>query len=225
MPALSYGKNTAVYSDFDGTISRSDVLVKIFDEFGNKKVRQLEKDFVSGNISDREALLKKWEQIELTCQDFEDFVLSEIEIDPYFKKVVDEILAREIDFSIISGGFVNYIRLLLKYNNIKINFPVYGSRLEFSAGNVIPNFLHNIDSCHQSFGVCGTCKWKIIKKNINEEQKLIYIGDGLTDRCPAEEADIIIVRSNSLLEEYCTQNNLDFYSFNDFADVERLLFS
>lgn len=213
-----------IFCDFDGTISQNDVLNKIFSKFGGPEVQKLEEKFKSGELDDRETLTRKWKRVKLDYQKFRDFIIREVKLDPYFKDFLELVSEKNIDFSILSGGFLNYIELLLAHNNITRGIPIYGNRLQFDGERVTPVFLHDIDSCHQSFGVCGSCKWKIIKDQAPEQKKVIYIGDGLTDRCPAEEVDELLVKRGKLLEEYCQKQGLNYHSFGDFSDIIKYVF-
>ncbi|MFW6278583.1 MAG: MtnX-like HAD-IB family phosphatase [Bacillota bacterium] len=222
MPELT--GNDIIFCDFDGTISRSDVLNKVFTEFGDSKVQKLEEDFRAGKIDDRETLTRKWRRIELDYQEFRNFILKKVKLDPYFARFYGKVKEKGIDFVVLSGGFVNYIELLFVHHNIGQEMPVYGNKLEFRGEQVIPHFLHQIESCHQSFGVCGSCKWQVIQDMEVENKNVIYIGDGLTDRCPAEKADILLVKKGEMLQDYCEEQGIDYFSFEDFSDVEDYLF-
>ena len=46
---------------------------------------------------------------------------------------------------------------------------------------------------------------------------VVYLGDGLSDRVPAKEADFVIARSS--LEQHMSSNGLPHYSFDTFSDV------
>jgi 2-hydroxy-3-keto-5-methylthiopentenyl-1-phosphate phosphatase len=55
-----------------------------------------------------------------------------------------------------------------------------------------------------------------------EAGPLVYIGDGRSDFCIAEEADLLFARS--VLARHCVDNGLPFVAFETFSDVQRYLF-
>ena len=212
-----------VFCDFDGTISEEDVLDKVFNHFGDEEVHKLEEKFKQGVIDDKETLIKKWQRISLSEKKFKDFIFEQVRLDPFFDQFYNLLKKQGIKLIIVSGGFNNYIKLLLKDLGLTREVEVFGNYLEFKNGLVIPHFLHDIDSCHQHFGVCGSCKYQVLNKYKTSGKKYLYIGDGLTDRCPAEEADLVLAKKGELLEEYCQQNEISYFSFANFKEVIEIL--
>lgn len=51
----------------------------------------------------------------------------------------------------------------------------------------------------------------------NDDQVIVYIGDGISDRCPVQYADIVFAKDS--LVSYCETHNITFHRFNDFSDV------
>lgn len=213
--------NLIIFSDFDGTISIQDVNDEIFKEFGDDYSQVIEEKLQNNLISDKEAMEKQYERLVMSKNDFESFIYNKIEIDPFFKEFYKMIKENNIDFSIISGGFIEYIVIALNKENILFDHPIFASTIIFNNQNPKPNFLHEINECEEIFGPCGNCKNKILKEI--ENKKIVYIGDGLTDRCVADMADLLFVKSNSILENYCINNNICYRSFNTFKDVENIL--
>ena len=117
---------------------------------------------------------------------------------------------------------MNYIKPLFNKNNIKIYFKIHANRLNFDVKNISTSFLHDVKNCHQKFGICGNCKYKIAQDYKNMFDQVIYIGDGLTDRCVADLADVLYVKSESNLEQYCRENNIKYTSFASFLDLYKM---
>jgi 2-hydroxy-3-keto-5-methylthiopentenyl-1-phosphate phosphatase len=51
------------------------------------------------------------------------------------------------------------------------------------------------------------------------ESRIVYIGDGVSDFCPAEHADIIFAKKE--LAAYCNRQRLPHYPFTTLSDVAR----
>jgi 2-hydroxy-3-keto-5-methylthiopentenyl-1-phosphate phosphatase len=48
---------------------------------------------------------------------------------------------------------------------------------------------------------------------------LVYIGDGFSDRCPVRYADIVFAKRQ--LIKHCQQQNITYYEFRRFDDVQK----
>lgn len=210
-----------ILSDFDGTISTKDTNDSLFYEFLGEKHLEIENKVKEQKISSREALELQYSLMDINEQDLFKHVDKNIYLDKFFKKFLSLLNTNNnLDFAIISGGFENYIKYLLKKNKLDINYPIYANRLIFNNGRLKLEFKHNnIEECNKDFGICGNCKYKIILDKKNSYDKIIYIGDGLTDCCIANCVDLLYAKKDKFLEEYCIIKNIDYISYNDFSDV------
>ncbi|MDP6796367.1 MAG: hypothetical protein QGG33_00910 [Candidatus Krumholzibacteria bacterium] len=63
-------------------------------------------------------------------------------------------------------------------------------------------------------GLCNHCKsWWLQESRL----PLIYIGDGTTDRCPAERADLLFAKGG--LARWCEEEGLEHVPFETFDDI------
>ena len=85
------------------------------------------------------------------------------------------------------------------------------------------NFFHDLVDCDQTFGVCGNCKSQIISELKAENYQIIYVGDGLTDRCASARVDLLFTRKNSSLENYALNQDLEYISFTSFKEIINVL--
>jgi len=214
-------KGLAVICDFDGTISLQDVNFNLFQYFGDEKNQKIEEAFQNDEMGSLQSMIAHYNNLDLSKREFENFVKNRIELDPYFAKFYQLIKENNIDFAIVSAGYINYINLLFEKYNIKMEDPVYCNKLIFKDNKIDIEFLHSIteDECTQDYGICGNCKRQIIEKYIAQGKYVIYIGDGLTDRCPAKKADKLFTRKGSRLEKYCQENDINFTSFGNFKKI------
>ncbi|MDZ7671589.1 MAG: MtnX-like HAD-IB family phosphatase [Halanaerobiales bacterium] len=212
-------KNAIILCDFDGTITKKDVNDTVFNVFGNDKNKKIEKQYINNQISGKEALKKHYLNLDISEKEFLDYILNNIKIDSYFPRFLRLIKNKELNFVVVSGGFLNYIIPLFNKYNININFEIYANKLIFKDNKIKVDFLHDIKSCHQEFGVCGNCKYKIAKKYKRMFEQIIYIGDGMTDRCVVELADFLYVKNNSRLENYCNKKDIKHITFTSFLDL------
>ncbi|MBY8992878.1 MAG: HAD-IB family phosphatase [Candidatus Lokiarchaeota archaeon] len=104
-----------IISDFDGTISLQDVNDSIFNNLGDDKSQEIEILFQNEEIGLKEALRRHYKRINITEEEFVDYVKNNIELDPYFHNFYKRTIDNNIDLIIVSGGFINYIDIL--FNN------------------------------------------------------------------------------------------------------------
>ena len=54
-----------------------------------------------------------------------------------------------------------------------------------------------------------------------DEDIIVYVGDGISDRCPVRYADVVFAKKN--LIAYCQDANISYYRYENFDDVTRKL--
>jgi 2-hydroxy-3-keto-5-methylthiopentenyl-1-phosphate phosphatase len=52
-----------------------------------------------------------------------------------------------------------------------------------------------------------------------DEDVLVYIGEGYSDRCPAAYADVVFAKD--ALQTYCREENISYIPYRSFHDVRR----
>jgi 2-hydroxy-3-keto-5-methylthiopentenyl-1-phosphate phosphatase len=122
---------------------------------------------------------------------------------------------------IVSGGFINYVEILFDKYNRKIDMPIYSNKLGIEDGIVLPQY-GEIPDCTKYYGPCGICKNKYIT-NFKKEGTVLYVGDGHTDRCAAESADMVFAKDN--LEKFCIESGIKYVKYDTFKDVKDCLSS
>jgi len=205
----------AIICDFDGTVSVRDVNNSIFHDFGNNETEAIENDYMNSRIGIRESLEAQYRIIGISEETFNNYVLENMEIDPAFFDLVDLAKNKKMQLSIISGGFINYIKILFNKHKRELNIPVYANELVVEKGILVPKY-GCVPDCDKHYGPCGICKRQRIL-DYKKDYKVIYVGDGFTDRCAAENSDAVFAKDN--LAIYCKQNGIKHIGYNSFVDV------
>lgn len=204
-------KTVTIYTDFDGTISINDVGDTLFQTFGTDGWKQAIDDWKAGFISSKECLSRCCAVTPITPKQFTDFADSQ-QLDPHFKDFIDYCNEHNYPVTVLSDGLENYITRILAKHGFG-DLPVIANRVIFETGNRIrPEFPYYGLGCPN----CANCKGYHIKKS-NQNELIVYIGDGLSDRCGAEEADVIFAKDD--LKIFCIENNMEFYEFVNFGDI------
>jgi len=204
----------AFLCDFDGTISPRDIGAAFVERFS------------PGKGDERHALLERWKRggmghRELTIAECglvsagPDEALAftrTFEIDPHFPGFVAEARARGDAVMVVSEGFEFYLADQLERNGLG-DLPRASNRVRFEAGRLIPEFPHGENGC----GACGNCKAQHVHRWRDDGYRTVLVGDGLSDRCGAGVADIVLARG--FLLKWCADEGLVAHPFESFADV------
>ncbi len=207
-----------IFTDFDGTVSTRDVGYHLFHHFSGGKNDELIPDWKSGRMSSRDCLTREAEMISATSEQLEAY-LTQHEIDPTFGSFVQTCRANEVELTILSDGLDFYIEKLLAAQGLG-ELPWKANHAIINGDKMTIEFPYDNGPCRR----CGNCKAQRIRdfrQEITGEAKVIFIGDGYSDACATEEADIIFAKKD--LEQFCQKNNIDYIGFKDFSDVTRYL--
>src|SRR5439155_18111056 len=108
-------------------------------------------------------------------------------------------------------GFEFYIEALLHRAGLG-GVPFTANRLRFESGRAFPEFPHA-----QGCGACGNCKGARVREARRRGTPVVFVGDGLSDRCGAREADHVVARGALL--EWCREAGMPARPFTTFADL------
>lgn len=203
-----------IFVDFDGTITKKDVGEHMFLEFGDaQKARDIIKLWIEGEISSVDTWTLLCKTIPVFEKDKFDSFLDTITIDEGFHSFVDYCRQHNFELTILSDGLDYYINYILNKEGIG-SVKVFSNKLTLGPkGELIPSFPYRDEECRQ----CANCKRNHILDSTGDDEYSFYVGDGLSDICPAQYSDFVFAK-NSLLK-YCEKNSINFFPFTTFEDV------
>ena len=200
-----------VLCDFDGTISHKDVTDALLEKFASPEWEEIETAWREGLINSRECMTEQYALVRATEGEMNSF-LDAVEIDPHFKDFTEFCKKNGYPLVIISDGFDYYIERIL-HNRGLTGIEVFSNHLEFKNGEIKTEFPHTSDECD----TCGNCKTSIFHRFKTPENKVVYVGDGWSDRCIAHESDVIFAKHK--LIDYCHERGLLYTPYSTFADI------
>ena len=203
-------RHLKVVCDFDGTISSVDTTDAILNRFAPPEWEEVEKEWVSGNIDAHECMSRQIAMLKIDKTVLNCF-LENIPLTRGFVAFAKFAQKNCMDISIVSDGLDYVINFLLTHYLI-FGIPVLANHLVIEKDGFCLEFPHNRDGCGQ-----GVCKCALTETN--GEDAVVLIGDGRSDFCLAEKADLVLARSGSLLEKYCEEKGLKYTAFVDFHEV------
>ncbi len=213
---MPLGKSPIVFFDFDNTITAWDVLDDMLERFCMDKAwKALEEQWRKGQISTLECLTGQIGEIRITKKSLELY-LSTIDLDPYFKNLISWLDSLQVKAVVLSDNFDYIIKHILENHGIK-NLPVFANRLEFDQNRLIPQFPFQSNECRS----CAHCKRKTLLSNVDDGSLSIYVGDGLSDVCPAQCAEIVFAKDSLL--HYLKKHKIAHIPFKTLEDVHQNL--
>lgn len=207
-----------IFSDFDGTITISDVCIDIIEKFG--QLEPFLSKLSSGEIKLREFWLNTLRTIpkDLGIEELYAFAKDKAEVDKFFNDFIAFCRQRGIPFEILSDGFDFYIKAILE--NLGHNSISFFANSIVKLGDYFyPVFNYANESC-QCENV-GSCKRNLALSLLKDDEVLIYIGDGYSDFCMVEYSDIIFAKG--ILSKYCNKHRIPHYNYKTFFDIIYIL--
>ncbi len=202
-----------VFSDFDGTISRQDSLQLLLDEFGGSAWASIEPKMDSGEMTEKEAVSEVFRHFPLSVNDATDWVMKNVSLDPAFSTFCRWLEEKRAPLTVLSGGFVQFIRPLLAREGLPNVRVIANSAIDSGAGWEIKPA--GVETECSAFHHC-----KCSSMSLNSQNSMgltVYVGDGNTDHCPATRADLVFAKKS--LADFCRQQGVSFTPFEDFRDV------
>ena len=205
-----------IFMDFDGTMTREDVGEELFRHFcGTEYFDAVREQWVAGKLSAIEGYTRLCEgAMELTPTALQDF-LGRYEIDPSVPRFISWCEEQGFPCTIVSDGSDAYIEPLLQ--RAGVNIPVISNELRWERGRPVMRFPHSDARCP---GIAN-CKSNHVALLSQDEDLIVYIGDGDSDFEAAQYADFVFARGT--LERYCQEQNITFRRFYNFTTVRETL--
>ena len=209
-----------IYIDFDGTVTTRDVGDGVFDRFLRKELgknwhKDLLEEWKSGRLTSQECLLIQSKNSEVTKEEMVN-ALDNFELREGFTELIEHCRKNGISVEILSDGLDFYINHILKKNGLG-DLTVKSNHMHFEGQSMVMEFPFMEFGC----GHCGNCKRYHIEKSRANGNKIVYIGDGLSDRFAVKSSDIIFARGD--LARHCKRNSIEFTYFPDFHTVLRFI--
>ena len=210
-------KEIIVVSDFDGTITNKDGLYSFIEAYAKAGWEKIEQDWVDGKISSKECLIEEFKLVPDLSEELIASFIRTIGIDESFKDFYNRLSENHIDFCIVSDGIDYFINKILKQHGID-DAKIISNHGVFRGEFFEITFPNDYSGCKNN---AGTCKCKIISDLKKDYKKVIYIGDGTSDFCVADKADVLYAKSRLL--DYCKDKGIECIPYNSFEDIEAIL--
>lgn len=201
-----------IFSDFDGTLAQNDVGEAFVKSFGDwPECEKAVQRWLRGEISSREYYAVAAFAMRVNQKQLNDFCDAQ-PLAHGFSEFAAFCQRQSWPLCVLSDGLDYYIQRVLSRH--ELDLPVFANHLEFSPPDRIelsfPYFKH---SC----GKCANCKGYHVRRLAMPKEKIVYIGDGYSDRCGAQEADIVFAKHD--LAKWCEEMQVKYFHYENFEQV------
>jgi 2-hydroxy-3-keto-5-methylthiopentenyl-1-phosphate phosphatase len=206
----------SVCCDFDGTVCLPDSCDYLLSRFAAPEWKTLDADVWAGRLTEREAFPRQMALLRVTWDEACAALAEGVRIREGFPAFVEFCRKREVPLTILSSGLEELIRELLRREGVTdIAIEAHHVAIDHDGWRVIlrdgPRLAEH----------CSHCKCVSVEAERAAGRKVVYIGDGYTDLCPVERADVVFATGK--LARACAENGREFAPFETFYDVERKL--
>lgn len=204
--------------DFDGTITRRDTLHLIVEAYGTRGLWQaIEPRLRAGQLTVEQAMQEEFASVRATPEQVRELVLREAGLRPGFPELVDWARDHGHRLVVVSSGFRTVIDALLGHWGLG-HLEVTSNEARFSPEGCELVWADRGDAC----GECGRrCKRHDLRGHLRPGEVLVYLGDGISDRCGARMADVVFARHH--LARDLAEDRVPFIPFEDFVEVRERL--
>jgi 2-hydroxy-3-keto-5-methylthiopentenyl-1-phosphate phosphatase len=204
----------ALVLDFDGTVTEDDMLDRVCWEFGDQDVyREVDAALDRGEIRLVDDIGRKLVTVRSPLEEVVGWVRAEARVRPGFDELVRFARANDWRVVVLTSSFHELVE------------PVLGrlaGQVELVANRLDPRrdgwraYFHDLRPCD----VCGEpCKRGAVARLGAGD--VVYVGDGFSDRCVAEDVELVFARDG--LATYLDDRGVAYEGWDDFNDVLAVL--
>src|SRR3989449_11378494 len=162
----------AVLSDFDGTITTSDIAEDLLARFAPKEWEEVERLHRARVIGTRETMARQFALVRAGREELVEYARRTATMDKAVPAFVQFCRSRHIPFEIVSEGLDFYLHALIK--SWSLDVPVRTNRAVFDGGRVRIEYPFADPTCT----LCGTCKLDPVFELPPAGPPGVYIRDG-----------------------------------------------
>ncbi len=216
VPPLAAGTPPlALLIDYDGTISLTDVTDMVMAGHVPGVWEEAAARYDAGTMGSRR--LMAWEMALVEADPAVLLATAAAQPhDPGFVPFVRRAQAAGIPIEIVSDGFGFFIRPALEALGVG-ELPVVTARTMFAGGRASIEFPNGHPTCL----VCGTCKRQRVLAHRAAGRRVVFIGDGESDRYAAGYSDTVFAKRS--LERICLEAGWPYRRWTAFSEIETWL--
>jgi 2-hydroxy-3-keto-5-methylthiopentenyl-1-phosphate phosphatase len=187
--------------DWDGTVTEVDTLHLVLLEFGDREIYERAEADLGTTMTLNEVIAAEFETVTAPLEDVVEWLLENARIRPGFAE-----LARAQRPLIVSSGFHETIEPLLEREGVLDAVELRANRVEARPDGWRVRF--------RTEHTCPTCGEPCKRRDLPQNGKVVYAGDGYSDHCAALAADRVFARDG--LARWLSEQGAPFEPLSDF---------
>jgi len=195
--------------DFDGTVTTRDIGDALCDRFAPPSWREIDAAWVRGELSLPEAQRRMWSLARATREEALTAAREIGRLRDGLDALVDGARDRGVELWLASGGFDVYIEALLGERLAGFTRR-YWNRLVFDGDRMRVEFQQGDLACAR----CAVCKGRVCDLATAIAPRVVFAGDGYSDRCAIGRASPLCAVRGSFLAREAEERGVDFLPFD-----------
>jgi 2-hydroxy-3-keto-5-methylthiopentenyl-1-phosphate phosphatase len=192
-----------VILDWDGTVTERDTQLMALEHFGDPALlAEAEEGLIAGRLTLHECIELEFSGLRAPLDEVVGWLLAHARIRPGFHE-----LAQRHRPLILSTSFEQVIRPVLEREGVD---------LELVCNSVEPR-ADGWRPIWRDDAVCAECKEVCKRGSLPANGRVVYVGDGWSDRCAALAADRVFARDG--LATWLRELNVPFEPLTDFHEL------
>ncbi len=204
--------NIAILCDFDDTAAQQNVAHLVLDRFANNDWRKLQQQFQEGTIRAKDYFEWPFASVTASREAMQRHVRDNGRLRDGFVELAHYCREHGVELAIVTHGLDFYVEALLEQAGLDW-LPTYAVHAHFNDSGIQYEYKYAREGCLEY----GNCKCSIVDRYRGNGRQVLYVGDGISDLCPARRADLVFARARLLKE--CQEQGLPHIELRDFNDV------
>jgi 2,3-diketo-5-methylthio-1-phosphopentane phosphatase len=200
--------------DFDGTVTEKDIGDEVCDRFAPPSWKDIDAAWIRNEISLPEAQRRMWALARATRAEAVAYAQGVGHRRPGLHALLDEVERLGGQAWLASGGFDFYVEALLGDEAQRFARRYYNATT-FADGRIEVSFPHAQLACAR----CAVCKGRVCDEARRSAARVVFVGDGSSDRCAVGHADALFAVEGGILDRHCAAVGTEAIRFTRFDEV------
>ncbi len=200
-----------IQCDFDGTIIRNNLSILLREQYAGSDWQKIDSDYLHGHLTVEQSNKLQFALVKEPKERLQAFIRQHVDLRPGFVEFVRFCQESAIHFAIVSSGLDFYIEPVLAETGMS-GLELICGRTSFSHDGIdVVYYDPEGNIINQGF------KKKYLTWLKKRGEKIIYLGDGLSDLEAARQADYVFATGHLL--DLLDTHSIKGSAFSDFYDL------
>jgi len=196
--------------DFDGTLATHDTVDWFSARWAPEDFEAADLALANGEITLDQCLAQQIANITATREEVTNFLVDTVAIRPGARELFAFCAEHDIEPIVVSAGFESLIHAILQAHGFDLRVSAH--EVEFGPEGMRVRFRERV--------LCGHCGERCKRDEVAllaAGRRVAYVGDGYSDLCAAEEADLRFARAS--LVTHLEREGFAYVPFENMHDV------